>query len=131
MYTKAALHSRRAPVYPDYDFRWPPWRRSSPPAPIFRRAQLRLGLDPDAHVTLCWIDGLVSARMLTEDVIRPLTSLSRLPDGDSARQSLLRILAGAVYNCSARSRETTDEAVEDLTHGCCVLLFERGTGGEL
>ena len=93
----------------------------------FQARPLRLGLESQRRVTICWLDGLVSARMLTEDVIRPLTTISRLPEGESARQSLLRILAGAVYNCSARYRETTDEAVEDLTHGCCVLLFE-GTG---
>ena len=93
----------------------------------FQARPLRLGLESQRRVTVCWLDGLVSARMLTEDVIRPLTTISRLPEGENIRQSLLRILAGAVYNCSARYRETTDEAVEDLTHGCCVLLFE-GTG---
>lgn len=120
----AALHTRRVPRYPcllsvhaledifagcaDYQSR-----------------PLRLGLESGRCVTICWIEGLVSAQTLSEDVIRPLTALSRLPDGDSERQSLLRILAGAVYNCSARYRETTDEVVEDLTHGCCVLVFEQ------
>lgn len=89
----------------------------------FQTRRLLLGLEPGRTVTVCWLDGLVSARMLTEDVIRPLTSVTRLPQAGDGRQSLLRILAGAVYNCTVRALETTDEAVEDLTHGCCLLLF--------
>ena len=89
----------------------------------FQTRTLRLGLETDRLVTVCWLDGVVSARMLTEDVIKPLTTISRLP-GEDERQSLLRILAGAVYNCSAQYRDTMDDVVADLTHGCCVLLFD-------
>ena len=119
----AALHTHRAPVYP-FMISLVSLEEIFSACADFQTRSLRLGLDSGRLVTLCWVEGLVSARMLTEDVIRPLTSLARLPEGDSPRQSLLRILAGAVYNCSARYRETMDEVVEDLTHGCCVLLFE-------
>ena len=127
MYTNtfdyAAVHTRRAPVYPIM-ISLASLQGIFSACADFQTRQLRPGLDAGRAVTLCWIDGLVSARMLTEDVIRPLTSLARLPEGDSTRQNMLRILAGAVYNCSAQYRETMDEVVEDLTHGCCVLLFE-------
>ena len=121
--TAAALHTRRAPVYPVL-LSLDALRRVFSACADFQTRPLRLGLDSERQVTLCWLEGLVSAQMLTEDVIRPLTSLSRLPEGDSQRQSMLRILAGAVYNCSAQYRDTVDQVVEDLTHGCCVLLFE-------
>ena len=120
----AALHPRRAPRYPCL-------LSARALEDIFagcadyRARPLRLGLESGRCVTICWIEGLVSAQTLNEDVIRPLTAISRLPDGESEGQSLLRILAGAVYNCSARYRETTDEVVDDLTHGSCVLLFEQ------
>ena len=120
----AALHTRRVPLYPMM-ISLVSLREIFSACADFQTRSLYLGLDSGRRVTLCWIDGLVSAQMLTEDVIRPLTSLARLPDAESSRQSVLRILAGAVYNCSARSRETMDQVVEDLTHGCCVLLFER------
>ena len=119
----SALHTRRAPRYPCL-------LSARAVADIFtgcadfQTRPLRLGLEAGSSVTICWIEGLVSAQTLNEDVIRPLTTLARLPEGENERRSLLRILAGAVYNCSARYRETTDEVVEDLTHGCCVLLFE-------
>ena len=128
MYTNAddfsaAASLRRAPLYPCL-LTQNALEEIFSACADFQKRSLLLGLDPGKRVTVCWIDGLVSARMLTEDVIRPLTSLTRLPEGAGGRQSLLRILAGAVYNCTVRCLETTDEAVDDLTHGCCVLLFE-------
>ena len=118
-----SLHPRRAPVYTCLPT-LPSLREIFSACADFQTRTLRLGLASNHIVTVCWLDGLVSSRMLTEDVIRPLTSLVRLPESESERQSLLRILAGAVYNCSAQYRETMDEVVNDLTHGCCVLLFE-------
>ncbi len=90
----------------------------------FQLRPLRLGLDPGRRISVCWIDGLVSAETVTEDVIRPLTAMRAVPPESDPGQSLTRVLAGAVYNCSARCRETLDDAADDLTHGCCVLLFE-------
>ena len=117
------LHPRRSPVYACLPTLQSLQEIFSACAD-FQTRTLRLGLESDRVVTVCWIDGLVSARMLAEDVIRPLTSLVRLPENETERQSLLRILAGAVYNCSCQYRETMDDVVSDLTHGCCVLLFD-------
>ena len=117
------LHSRRTPLYACLPT-LPSLQEIFSSCADFQTRTLRLGLESNHVVTVCWIDGLVSARMLTEDVIRPLTSLVRLPEQESDRQSLLRILAGAVYNCSCQYRETMDDVVSDLTHGCCVLLFD-------
>ena len=118
-----SLHPRRTPVYACLPT-LPSLQEIFSSCSDFQTRTLRLGLESKHIVTVCWIDGLVSARMLTEDVIRPLTSLARLPEQESERQALLRILAGAVYNCSARYRETMDDVVSDLAHGCCVLLFD-------
>ena len=117
------LRPRRAPVYtclPTLDS----LREIFSACADFQTRTVRPGLESDRVITVCWIDGLVSSRMLAEDVIKPLTSLIRLPENETERQSLLRILAGAVYNCSAQYRDTMDDVVSDLTHGCCVLLFE-------
>ena len=118
-----SLHPRRAPVYACLPT-LPSLREIFSACADFQTRTLRLGLESNHIVTVCWLDGLVSSRMLTEDVIRPLTSLVRIPEPENERQTLLRILAGAVYNCSAQYRETMDEVVNDLTHGCCVLLFD-------
>ena len=122
-FERAALHPRSAARYP-YLLSLPALEEVFSSCADFQVRELRLGLESRKQVSVCWLDGLVSAQTLTEDVIRPLTSLARLPEDESTRQSLLRILAGAVYNCSARYRDTMDDVVEDLTHGCCVLLFD-------
>ena len=120
----AALHTRRAPRYPCM-LSAQALEDIFSGCADFQARPLRLGLEAGHSVTIFWLEGLVSSQTLNEDVIRPLTTLTRLPEGENERRSLLRILAGAVYNCSARCRETTDEVVEDLTHGCCVLVFEQ------
>ena len=90
----------------------------------FQMRKLRLGLTGTRCVTVCWLDGLVSAEAVTEDVIRPLTELGRVSGAESEAKSLSRVLAGAVYNGSAKSRDRLDDAADDLTHGCCLLVFD-------
>ena len=89
MYTNAeqnsaALHPRRAAQYPVL-LSLGALEEIFASCADFQARPLRLGLESQRQVTVCWLDGLVSARMLTEDVIRPLTTLSRLPEGESAR----------------------------------------------
>ena len=90
----------------------------------FQIRVLRLGLEGTRSVTVCWIDALVDSETVTEDVIRPLTELGRVSGAESEARSLARVLAGAVYNGSARSRDRLDDVSDDLTHGCCALIFD-------
>ena len=89
----------------------------------FTLRRIDAGLDGASSVAACWIDGLVSSDAVAETVLRPLTERER-----AASQSLegLSLLAqrGAVYASSVRKRSTLDEVVLDLTHGCCVLVFD-------
>ena len=81
------------------------------------------GLAGGAPVTVCWIDGLVSGGAVAETVLRPLTEAAR---GDAPTEERLKQLvrSGSVYAASVRERTTLDEVVQDLTHGCCALLFD-------
>ena len=90
----------------------------------FESRRVSLGLDPEKAVTICWLDGLISGEMVAEDVIRPLTSAPRLDHAAGAADALARVLSGAVYSHAARLRESAAEVAEDLTRGCCALLFE-------
>ena len=80
------------------------------------------GLRGNAAVAACWIDGLVSGEAVAETVLRPLTEPERAAAGDAAGWIRLA-LRGGVYACSVQLRRSLDEVVQDLTHGCCVLLF--------
>ena len=90
----------------------------------FQIRQIDLGLAGERRAWVCWLDGLVKGEQVSESIIRPLTSALRTDGAASSRQSLELAMAGAVYSCSARRRDTLDEAVGDLTHGCCLLLMD-------
>ena len=91
----------------------------------FESRRVDFGLDPLLSVTACWIDGLVSGERVTEDILRPLTQAGRSGEAAADFGMMEQILRGSVYRCSVRARAQLGETVEDLTHGCCVLLFEQ------
>lgn len=82
------------------------------------------GLNGNILLTVCWLDGLVSGTGVSESVIRPLTDSLRslnAPGEEAARDI---ILGGGVYSYAVSERDKSDDVVGDLTHGCCVLIFD-------
>ncbi len=90
----------------------------------FQCRRIAFGLEPAQNIAVCWLDGLVSGEQVSEDILRPLTEASRRGSGDGAPAVIAQILRGAVYRCAVTVRSALADAVDDLTHGCCVLLFE-------
>lgn len=90
----------------------------------FQSRRIDFGLERTLGVTVCWIDGLVSGERVSEDILRPLTEASRSGSGEDDRAVIAQILRGAVYRCAVTVRNTLAETTDDLTHGCCVLLFD-------
>ncbi len=90
----------------------------------FQMRALSLGLSGERTAWVCWLDGLVDGGLVSETIVRPLTQILRADAGDAPQRSLDRAMAGAVYSYAARRRDTMDEAVNDLTHGCCLLLLD-------
>ena len=90
----------------------------------FETRTVRIGLESRLTVTVCWLDGVVSANDVSTDVLRPLTEGGRLADIASTREALHRIEQGAVYSCSTRTRAKMDDAVFDLTNGSVALVFD-------
>ena len=91
----------------------------------FQTRRIAFGLARTESVTVCWIDGLVSGEHVSEDILRPLTEAARSGTADSDRAVIAQILRGAVYRCAVTPRTALADAADDLTHGCCVLLFEQ------
>ena len=75
-------------------------------------------------VTVCWLDGLVSGKNVSEDVVRPLTDSDRLAGAESASECVERLLKGAVWWNSVKRRDSLDELAQDLVHGCCAVVFD-------
>ena len=74
-------------------------------------------------VSVCWIDGLVSGKAVSADVLRPLTDDDRLGAAKSAREAERLLLRGAVWSNNAKRRTAMDELVRDLTAGYCAVIF--------
>ena len=76
-------------------------------------------------VWLCWIDGLVDAEAVSEQVLRPLTEAARFrgAESDGARFRLLE--HGAVFSCTAQTRQQAGETAEDLLRGNCAVVFDK------
>ncbi len=90
----------------------------------FQTRRVAFGLERSSELTVCWIDGLVSGARVSEDILRPLTEAARSGNELEDRAAIAQILRGAVYRCTVTVRTSLAEATDDLTHGCCILLFE-------
>ena len=90
----------------------------------FETRRIVFGLDGRVVLTVCWIDALVSGTGVSEDIVRPLTDSLRAlhAAGEEAAYDIIR--GGGVYSYSVHERSASDEVVEDLTHGCCAVIFD-------
>lgn len=90
----------------------------------FENRDIAIGGSDSRHVTVCFIDGVVSGGDVSEDVIRPLTEARRLGVPMSPEKCMRTLLQGAVYRYSAKLRRTLDDLVRDITLGYCAVVFD-------
>lgn len=76
-------------------------------------------------VTICYLDGLVDGTFISENVIRPLTDKNRLDTKGGARSCIEAVLDGAVWSVSASEKQSADDAVDALTRGFVLAVFDR------
>ena len=89
----------------------------------FMERKVNFGEGGHISATLFWMEGLVGSIDLAETVLRPLGENRALAAADSAQRCAELILTGAVYNVTARRRETVEEMREDILNGFAVLLL--------
>ena len=90
----------------------------------YEARQIDFGLEGMLFLTVCWLDGIVSGGDVAEDVIRPLTQGARAEGVKTEQDCLERLMQGAVYSYSVHRRDSLDDIVSDLTHGCCAVVFD-------
>ncbi len=76
-------------------------------------------------IFLCWLDGLVSARSVAEEVLHPLASASLAQELRSPSGLALALQRGGIWAGSVQRRDTAADTVQDLLQGCCALVFDR------
>ena len=70
-----------------------------------------------------WIDGLVNSVALSEDIILPFSYSDSLPDCSCAAERIQRALAGDIFSCSVKLRESMGDVVGDILMGHCLIIF--------
>ena len=83
------------------------------------------GGEPEDGVSLCWLEGLVSADAVSRDVLRPLTDSRRLSPRDDQRRWLQALERGAVWSSAATRCSDMDTLVDQLLNGSCAVVFDR------
>ena len=90
----------------------------------FESREIYFGLGAEVRLQVCWLDGVVSGGDISEQILRPLTELSRARGVAGELQCLELVMGGAVYSYSAKQRLTADQVVDDMTHGHCAVIFQ-------
>lgn len=90
----------------------------------FELRQVWLGDRPINGISVCWLDGVVSGKDISEDVLRPLSQNPSLRAAASAAQCMDLIERGAVWSCTVKRRETMDDVAGDITQGFCAIVFD-------
>ena len=90
----------------------------------FESREIYFGLGAEVRLQVFWLDGVVSGGDIGEQILRPLTELSRARGVTGELQCLELIMGGGVYSYSAKPRLTADQVVDDMTHGHCAVIFQ-------
>ena len=90
----------------------------------FAARPLRLG--EDRRLTLCFLDGMVRAERVSDNVLRPLALNEELRNAPVETLGE-RLLCGAQFSAAAHPCATTDQAAADLVQGWCVLFLPDGS----
>ena len=75
-------------------------------------------------MSVCWLDGVVSAIAVAEDVLRPLTEAERLGDIRSIPECMDWLMHGGVYASVAKERRELADVLGDLNQGFCAVVFD-------
>ena len=71
---------------------------------------------------VCWLDGLVSGRDISEEILRPLSFSSCSVLSRISSDPVASLLSGIVWACAAKEQEIPEKICEDLLSGCCAVI---------
>lgn len=89
----------------------------------FSTREITLG-ESGITVSIAYIDGIVSGRTISEDIIRPMTSSMRIGEALTEEQAIQRLQLGAVYSSTVHVRDKMDDLASDITSGFCAVIFD-------
>lgn len=90
----------------------------------FVTRQIALGGNNANEATLCFIDGLVDGKAISETVLRPVTDSSRFSESIAFSDAIAKMLGGVAYTASVEHRTVLDDVVQDLLNGFCAIIID-------
>lgn len=91
----------------------------------FSRRTLWVGDRTDRELTLCFLEGMVRAERVSDNLLRPLAMDATLRAAAPEEWAEL-LLHGAQFSPGAHRCTSADQAADDLTSGWCVLFLPDG-----
>lgn len=85
--------------------------------------EIRLG-GGNLTVSAVYIDGLCSGSVISEEIIRPMTSDSRFSGVLNDRAAIELMEKGGIYSATMRKRSDLDDVISDLLNGYCAVVFD-------
>lgn len=90
----------------------------------FHIHNVRIGSHKNHTVSLCFLDGVVSANDISKMVLEPLSDPFRFGRFKCLSELADMMLAGTVYSSSVKKSEDMDDLIKLITNGFCAVLFE-------
>lgn len=87
--------------------------------------KLYINGDKDLEVTLCFVDGLVSSKIINDDVLKPLLQETRLGNAKNEKEIIKLIEHGTIYTATQNVRDSIDDTINDILNGFAALIFDK------
>jgi len=87
--------------------------------------ELYVNEDKDLKVTLCFVDGMINSKLVSDDILKPLQQESALKEAKSGQEIIDLIKHGALYTTSVLTRDEVDDTINDILNGSVALIFDK------
>ncbi len=85
--------------------------------------ELYINGNKDFPLTLIFIDGVIAAKTVDDDILKPLTQEMHLSQSKKAEDIISRIEHGTIYHITQRTRDKLADCISDIIEGSVALVF--------
>jgi spore germination protein KA len=87
--------------------------------------ELYVNGNEDQKVTLCYVDGLINNKMVSDDILKPLMQEVSLREAKNTKKVIELIEHGALYYVSQVTRNNINDTIKDILNGFAALIFSK------
>lgn len=87
--------------------------------------ELYINGNKEQKVTLCYVDGLINSKMVSDDILKPLLQEVSLSEAKNTKEVIDLIEHGALYYVSQKTRDNINDTIRDILNGFAALIFSK------